>query len=323
MRKRIGFSVYKIQIKEHYTPDWWQFAHGSHCDGYSEVHQALSDVRNLLTRLGEVDPATGLQSDDRAVKLARFEASLPHRRMCGVLFQGESGVVRPIYNFDNPDADPTYTIRVNEGDLLPLYFRLHIQDGQRFGIAILQTFGKQGVKGALEELLRRQLSRGARPLTIRMTQLLDQSILQQFARQGKLQDVILVNSGRTPQSRLSMENNTIGDDGLGGDGDKLELKLHKGEGWPARAVNALLRAVQRRENPRDLVHAPGIGVADDLLIEAKLGGRTQRFSLLNPDDSPIRYDKTDQLVRGPNGYPSYAAIHAAAEEVWAEVQQLF
>jgi hypothetical protein len=320
--RRIGFSVYKIQLKDQYSDQWWDFGLNSSRDGYSALKGALDGCLNRLVRLGEPDPATAEYLDDRAVKLARLDGSEPHRRIKGILFQGEAGVVQDIYDFNNPHRDPTYTIRVNEGALLPLYFRLYLEDGQRHGIAILQTFGGKGLKGAIEDLFRKLLRQSDQPLTIKFTQLVDKHVLEQFARQGQMQDVILVNRGGSQSSRTAMQNNTVGNDALGDQGDKLELKLHKKGGWTSRTLKALARAAIRREDPRSLVHAPGVGPVDDLLVEIVLGQQRQRFSLLNPDDSPIRYDKTDQLIPESNGYPSYGAIDAAADEVWQDVQLL-
>ena len=321
MAKRIGFSVYKIQVREPYASEWWEFRRKSGTDAYKDISESLHRQLNVLTRLGDADPDTGKYSDDRAVKLIRLEMNEPNRHVAGMLLQGEAGIVRPVYNFDSPDKDPTYTMKISEGALTPLYFRLHLADGRRYGIAILQTFGNQGMKGSLEVLCDRHLRGTGGHLTSKITQLLDQSILAQFAAQGKLQDVILVNRGQTASSRTAMEQNTIGEDGLGQEGDKLELKLHKKAGWPKRTVNKLLSCVNRRENPRELVKTD-IGEVDDMLVEITIEGRTQRFSLLNPDDSPIRYDKTSQLIRQSDGLPSWAALEAAADEVWKDVQDI-
>jgi hypothetical protein len=238
------------------------------------------------------------------------------------MLQGESGIVRAVHDFDDADADPTYTISVQEGALTPLYFRFHLEDGRPFGIAILQTLGKEGMKGTMEAFLKAHVvaADGQRP-TVRLVQLLDARVLEQFAASGKLQDIILLNRGSSTASRDAMRANTVGQDSLGDDGDKLELRLRKKDGWPRRAIRSLVRAAIQHDNPRGLVHSP-IGAIDDLMVEIELDGRRQRFSMLNPDDSPIRYDKTGQLQPGPTGLPSFAALDAAASEVWDDVQDL-
>jgi len=172
--------------------------------------------------------------------------------------------------------------------------------------------------------VRRFLSTDGRRITTRLTQILDQKVLTEFARQGKLQDVILINRGRSPASRKVMQQTTVGGSVLGGDNsqDKLEVRIHKEGGFSPAVLTRLFNAVRQGINPRPLVQVPGMKDMDDLLVDIERQGRKQRFSLLNPDDSPMRYDITDQVVMGKDHYPTWTSLHEAADMVWQDLNPL-
>lgn len=321
MAQRVGLSAYRVEIKNKHSQQAWRFQKGTQEDGYAEIEQYLDRRLNHLVRLGAPLPDSGEYVDNRAVKLIRLEKAANRRMLAGLYEKGEAGHIQDIHNFD-VDGDPVYTTQRNEGALAPLYFRFHLQDGKPFGVALLQTIGRDGLKGYLEDDLRRFFSNREPELTVKLTQLMDAKVLEAFAQQGKLQDVILINSGKTADSRRSMERTTVGDDALGDDGDKLAMRLHRRGGWKKKTLQLLMRAIHRGEDPRTIVNAPGLEQIDEMLVEIEQGGRKQTFSLLNPDDSPIRYDITSKVSRDGNGFPSWQSVHRAADEAWQSVSQL-
>jgi len=322
MALRVGLSAYRVEIRNKHAREAWRLQRGSQEDGYAEIERYLDSRLDHLVRLGDPDPDTGEYIDNRAVKLIRLDKTPTRRLLAGLYQKGEAGRIQDIHNFDEPDEDPVYTTQRNEGALAPLYFRLHLQDGRPFGVALLQTIGRDGLKGYLEDDLRRYFSNTDPELSIKLTQLMDAQVLEAFAQQGKLQDVILINSGKTAESRRRMEETTVGDDALGESGDKLALRLHRRGGWARQTLQRIMQAIRRGEDPRTIVHAPGLDQVDEMLVEIEQGGRKQTFSLLNPDDSPIRYDITNSVRWGTDGFPTWESVHRAANRVWDSVSAI-
>ncbi|HEX8322368.1 MAG TPA: hypothetical protein VF595_00520 [Tepidisphaeraceae bacterium] len=311
-------------MKTRHTSDWWTFQRDTATDGYSELLNYGRNRKDKLIRLGNRDPDTGEYADDRALKLVRLVRSDEARSVTGLMLKGEAGVVQEVHDFDDadPEAAPVYKIERSQGALTPLFFQLHVRDGLNFAIAILQTFGNDGMKGYLEDDLNKFFAQQAERKTVRLTQFVDANVLQSFAQSGQMQDIVLVNSGKTPTSRRQMEAATVDSAPLDEEGDKLEVKVHRRGGWPSRVLQNLLRRIQRQEKVTDIVKLPGLTEVDDLLVDIERGHQTQRFSLLNPDDSPLRYDYTAQLIPQADGLPSWASLQLAADEVWLDVQQL-
>lgn len=318
----VGFSVYRIRMKDHRGEEWWQFGRNTPQDAYAELGRYFSARRGNLVRLGDPDD-DGTYDDQRALMLSRLVRSEDRRMLAGLFLKGEAGAIREIRNFDDPEADPVYRTAVNEGILTPLYARLHLEDGRRFGVAILQTLGTDGLKGYLDRDLRRYFRfDAAERRTIELAQLLDRQVLEAFASQGSLQDVVLINSGRTDRSRRAMQRNTIAGNQLGNDGDKLEMRLARHGGFGVETLRSLWDRIRGHQDPRELVDVEGMPEIDDLKVEILHGGRRQTFSLLNPDDSPIRLDITDDISFGPDGLPTWASLHREAARAWESVSAM-
>lgn len=317
----VGLSVYRLRIKDH-RGEWWELGRNTPQDAYAEINAYLTARRGHLVRLGDQDE-DGNYNDQRALMLTKVVRSEDHRMLAGLFLKGEAGAVREIRDFDDPEADPKYRTAVNEGILTPLYARLHLEDGRRYGVAILQTLGTDGLKGYLDRDLRRYFRNEAPTRrTIELAQLLDRQVLEAFATQGSLQDIVLINSGKTQRSRTAMQRNTVAGNQLGQDGDKLEMRLARRGGFGADAIRELWGRLTGDADPRDLVSVEGMPEIDDLKVEILHGGRTQTFSLLHPDDSPIRIDISDEVTFGPDGLPTWASIHRAAAGAWESVSAM-
>lgn len=318
----IGLSAYRIRIKERRADEWWRIQRNTPQDAYGEFAEYFGGRRGHLVRLGDPD-GNGGYTDQRALLLSRFVHSEGNRMLAGLFLKGEAGMVREIRNFDDPEADPVYQTGVNEGILTPLYCRLHLQDGRRYGVALMQTMGIDGLKGYLDRDFRRYFKDEVpEERTVELKQLLDRQILEAFATRGSLQDVVLVNSGKTARSRQAMEQNTVAGNQLGEDGDKLEMRIARSGGFGVGAIQRLWNALLRNEDPRELLEVSGMEAIDDVKVEIKSGDRVQTFSLLNPDDSPIRMDITNQVHCGDGNVPTWESLHAAAENAWESISAM-
>lgn len=322
MTQKVGLSAYRFEMKaRHDRAGYWQFQRNSETDGFAELGAYLNSRLRQLKRLG-VPNDDNEYTDQRALLLTKLVQNEDQRMFAGMFLKGEAGVIRTIRDFDDPEADPVYQTKVNEGVLTPLYFRIHVEDGRRFGVLLLQTLGIEGLKGYIHTDLQRYFREEApESRAIRLRQLMDVEVLRAFAEQGQLQDVVLINSGKSGESRESMQNFTIGGEQLGQADDKLALRIHRKGGWLPDVLTNLWEKVRRGEDPQELIDAPDIGSIDDLRVEIIHAGQKQTFSLLNPDDSPIRQTIHNPTL-GVDGLPTWDCMHEAAEEVWDSIRNI-
>ena len=118
-----------------------------------------------------------------------------------------------------------------------------------------------------------------------------------------------------------MEKNTIAGDRLG-EGDKLELRIRRSNGFSIETLRRLWQEVKHKRDPRGLIRINGLGEVDDIKVDIELKGRSQKFSLLNPDDSPVRFDISEQVQFDGSGFPTWSSVDAAADEAWAALSDM-
>lgn len=283
------------------------FRHPSATDGYALTEDYVkSRTRALIT-----------YDAQRVLIISDAAFSSSGRWIDGLLLRGESGQIQDFVNITSGDI--TYTKAADEAGLEPLYFRFQLEDGRDYGIALLQSFGLSGMKSALHTDLQSYCANLLPdPLTVHLTQIVDKSVLEEFARSGQLQDVVLVNHGATVRSRTAMMKHSVGGQSLGDAGDKLELRLRKHAGWTKTALAHIFGVLRGKQSVSDVVKAKGMDDFDDLKVTVRLGNRDQTFSLLNPDDSPIRFEITDEVTPGDRGYPTLESLRRAAVRVYKE-----
>jgi hypothetical protein len=154
--------------------------------------------------------------------------------------------------------------------------------------------------------------------TIKIKQMADEKILKQFAHLGMMQEIVLVNKCKSKTSKQAMEKYHVSTRVFDDDGDMMELRVHPKGGFTKLVMSKLLSLVKNKDDLAKIINVP-MTKYDDVYVEIMYGKRKQKFSLLNPDDSPIRFSINDKIKNGENGYPTLASLKTAADYVWKSV----
>ena len=307
MAIQVGLSFYRLELnRKHARTSPWTMSFGSDTDGFAEVLKYLEDRKKHLIPYDE----------NEVLHVEELHSNQGGLWIDGILKRGSAGSVQDIINIET--ARVTHTKTKQEAVLEPYYFRFQMEDGRPFGILILQTWGHLGTKGAILTDLKTYLSERPEPLMPKLIQVIDETMLDRFAAEGKLQDVVLVNRGATPESRAVLSRNSVSGQSLGEPGDKLEVRLSKRGGWTQSVLRKVKSVISDKQRARALIQTDGMEEVDELKITLRVGKHDQTFDLLNPDDSPFRLDITEQLAYGPGGYPTLASLRAAAISVYKE-----
>lgn len=237
------------------------------------------------------------------------------RAIDGLVYRGNSGVNQDLVNIKS--GKTTYRKKRDEAALEPCYFSLRLEDGRRFGVALLQNQGQSGIKGLLLDDMSSYFGARSDALTISFTQLVDSKAVEKFASLGILKDVVLINKGHSSSSRSALIRNSVGGDPLTERGDKLELHLKKRGGWSKQILQKIIQKVKQGKDPATLIKAPSMGVVDEVRVVVRIGSRTQGFNILNAKDTPIRYDISDEVQDGQDGYATLASLRTAAATVYS------
>jgi hypothetical protein len=235
------------------------------------------------------------------------------RLIDGLVLHGQSGVTQDLVNITSGDVK--YRKGKDQAALEPSYFCLRLDDGRRYGVAMLQHYGQSGIKGLLDADMSGYFGTESNNMTIDFTQLVDAQAVEKFARLGSLRDVVLINNGESASSRTALMRNSVGGDSLAR-GDKLEMHFKKRGGWNSKVLKKIVDTIRAGESPAELVTAPGMPGIDEIRVDVAINGRVQRFNILNAGDTPIRYDITSLVSKGADGYPTLDSLRRAATRVY-------
>lgn len=306
MARSYGLNAYSITIKTSVRGDNVEFRHKGDFDFYSRL------LAYVAKRRGQLQEFPG----DKAIRLIRDESSARHRRVSGLFIVGDAGVVRRVINLDTQDE---HRLNKREGVFEPLYFSVFVPDGATEAILILQTVSGRGLKGLLQQDMKDYFG-GVDQLYLKLTVLQDIEVLRAFADQGALGEVILINRGRTVESRQGLKSYRVAGTSLK-DGDTLEMRLKTGPGFPTRVLKKLRSIVRGQVSPQELVSIPQIEQFDEVKVELTVGGKPRIFSLTKPDSSSVRFDITKEVDTGEDGHPTFESLEQCAADVYDDLKE--
>jgi len=298
-------SAYKLEVRPKFSREKpWLFRVGGAQDPYSELVAYCQNREQGYTLFG----GSGLL----IIKDLRIDN--PRRLVDGLVYRGDSGVIQDLVSIKSGKTH--YKKKRDEAALEPCYFCFRLEDGRRFGVVLLENQGTSGIKGLLQNDMAEYFGTRAAALTISYNQLVDSKAVEKFAGLGILKDVVLINSGQNPSSRSVLSRNSVGGDALTGSGDRLELHLKKHGGWSKKVWKSLVERVGHGKGAAEFIKAPSMNAIDEIRVVVRTGGRTQRFNILNGGDAPIRYDISNTIQLGPDGYATLTSLRTAAADAY-------
>lgn len=321
MTRRIGLNVYLLKLKRGRFGEWLEFKRGGSFDAYQHFQGYFADRKTRTVRFGYQDPDTGIYDDPRAMKLSKVVSDLGARRIAGLWTVGEGGTERPV--LDLVTHKVTGLLGKNQASLEPFFFDLHLEDGSKTGILLVQTAGISGIKTQLTVDFHDYFrgARGLEDLLLQIVPLADMGALKEFSKGALMTDVVLVNSGASQASRQTLQGARIGDVALD-KGDSITVRIHKKKGFPMAAFSAAKQVLSGERSADQFALVPGIKDADDVLVKLSRNGRTRTFSLRKPDESLCRWDISEEVELGKDGHPTFNSLMAASSHVYLEARKI-
>ncbi len=315
MVAQYGISVYIVTFRDRYgRRPWTSEKHGTE-NTYEAIHDYLRSRKGQLRIVGGSGPGSGYAPGTKAFSVARIDPVAQARIIAGALYYGEAGSVRDVISLDTNKT--TKTIAENEAPVAPFYYRFDLPIGLRYGVLYLQTTGQIGVKSALSADLKDYFeSYGADSGTsISLSPLAAKQAMEAFVGQGIMNEIVLVNEGRSVRTRKALSRTHVGGKPLG-ELDRIEVKIKRKGGWMGMR-NPLKRIARGDADPTDMLK--GVVPYDDMKIKVRVGRRTQQFSMIKPDESPIRYDVSGKIDLR-SGHPTFTSMDAAVVDLTAMVR---
>ena len=243
------------------------------------------------------------EDDRRLLRVERLDSDHAGHVLYGLLRRGEYGYEAQLYDV-NRDA-PSYARGVDDAELIPFYFLIHLPPDADRGIAILQRFGNSGIRTDFYKSLSRAFVEEFPDFRIDFQPLIPRDLLRHYLDEGSIKAIEF--------TRFSLPPDIADVVGAGGFSEelgsvKVSLTTKRNRVFPEPPW---LRRLARGETFQDILELRESNY-EELRIQVKLGStvRTLEFT----DLSKIRgyFNISDEVRMEDGGHPDYDNIHEHA-----------
>lgn len=229
----------------------------------------------------------------------------------GYISKGAFGNRAPIRDvIANEDS---YTKKLSDAEMIPLYFCTRIRSGYTRAILILQTFGNQSAKSLLAESLRSFFSKYYSGYTLKLNTIVPNNLLDQFIDQGAIKKFRFIRYS-IPDDITYISDNGEKFDRKAGEAE-LTLKLKDARLFPSWRSD-LKKSL--RSTKLEFINIPNFEY-NKAKVELIVNGKPKIIDLGKEDKIAPRLDITDDVVDGANGFPTFESIDAVATEFLDEL----
>ena len=257
-------------------------------------------VHNNLRRL--INNYVPEKDSSKILRLSRLETDL--LSLSGIVQSGKAGIQAELYDTDARDV--AFTRETNHAEMYPFYFLFHFPQATDFGVAIFQRYHNLGIQSAISILLHEWV-RGVCPdCVLEMNTLGETSLLRQYMDRGRMTKIRAIKHVQSTDPATDLAR------GYGEEVGTISLNYEakrKGR-LPLGRLNQFLGG-QRRLN--QLVELGGFEY-DTVKAEFEVDGSKRTINLQRLDEIRPVIDITDDIVRGPNNFPTYESVNKIAGE---------
>lgn len=311
MAVTIGLSAYTLRLRKRnaHDPAWLTMSRKGEVDVWEMLH------RHLLNRKNQVIDLRGFSQDGASTKFVSKAFQLielhPHDEsgtFAGRIETGDYGRASKIVDIKTKKLAHHKT--VNQADMPPFYFRIHVPDGGTTAVMVLQRIGLQGLKGTIEMDLSRYFAQMG--YTARIGTLTDRDLLNEYLTHGQLQEITVLTHTLPSDPRDAIKHTKINGQRPPA-GTKMEISFSKKNGFGA-ALDTARDAFRSKKSARDLVEVYGLENPEEVTFSIDLDGVSKRFRVMHPDEIGVKYDVTDNVQFDNNHHPTFASIDQLAKQ---------
>jgi hypothetical protein len=312
MARSIGLSAYNLRLKNarKRNEDFLTMQSIGDINAYELFHQYLLERLNNIRRVvhkKDEESASSPAIVAKVFKLVDLKTDKASQTFSGLIHAGECGRANSIYNTVSGEVAHEKTL--TEADMPPFYFRLHVPDGKKKAVLILQRTGLHGLKSAIDRDMSLWFSE--KKLTLTMASLTDNDLLERYLTFGTVDEITVITHKQQADSRTLLNNSRIAGH-KPPKGMRVELKMSSAEGFAKRTIEVAKKAVRRTGDVKDLVEVEGLDNPEEVIFRVDYDGKPKKFSIQHAPELGISYDVTDEIAYDSKNHPVFSSIDQLA-----------
>lgn len=227
----------------------------------------------------------------------------------GVIWVGDYGFSGDI--IDTATGQVTYTKKAEEAGPEPFYFHLALPDNETRGILCLQQLGNVGAKSILDNSMLLKFNAAFPDYRMHVKNLSLADELEEHLKNGAIEEVTAEKHEIPADVADQLSGKKVVREGI------ISFSVRpKDHGFFKRSG---LLAYARGEAPIADVIGVGDIEFDEVTAVARVGNTTKKLILSRPDRLGMSFDISDQVVTGPDGYPTVDSVRQQVDAIMVEL----
>jgi hypothetical protein len=299
---KIGLSAYTLRFRSRHSHeiDWLTVARNGQLDAWEILHRLFLDRKNKV--IAE-------ENHSRAYRLNRLVVNDKDNSFAGIMEAGDYGRANPIINIAT--GKTTHQKTVQEADMPPFYFRIHIPEGATTAVLALQRIGQQGVKAPIESDLKVHFA--GLGYTAKIATLTDNDLLNAYLTHGEVSEISVVHHAEATDPRDAIKRTKINGE-KPPTGTKMAITFSQKNGFPASFLRTAASVYRKTRNANELVEVYGLEDPEEVAFTINMDGKSKLFRLMHPSEIGIVYDVSSDVRYDADNHPVFDSIDRLAKE---------
>lgn len=264
--------------------------------------QDLFTVMRHYLNLLENEPIL-LEDAQKSFRITRNVPDPTNRKISGIAHNGDYGYSSEIRNIQTNEV--TYNRTIEDAELLPFYFLVHLPRGANEGVLVLQRFGVNGIKTVFTDYFREIFSEVYPDTFFDIYPLTPQSVIDEVINNGRFTKIRFIRHGvPTDIADIYSADGDLEEEGYFEQSIQVKRKgsLRIGERL-TQFLNGQRPITAIYELPYDY---------ETVKVEVELNGRYRTIDLAHLERFRANYDISDEVEMGANGHPTFESIDSSA-----------
>jgi len=296
-----------------------------HLRGDQENSQDLSDFAQgndlldfFINFIGGWTHSSSTDSDlidnEKIQKLIRLkpDSLIPlGREFSGILESGDYGYEAPI--IDKNSGQRVHLKELDQAEMIPFFFQIHIPRNGRSGILIVQRFKQHGIFGLLRNILKSEFRNNFQQYVLDISPLVSDEIVDDFIRNGRLNRITFKRLELTPDiinqadsgSANSIEN--VG---------RIEYSIIANRGRSLPFLSRIRNAVRQGDVALDGLYNINGFDYNSISVSVKLNGHTRTLDLSSLNNIGAFFDISNEVeINEETGHPEEDSIRQLSRRI--------
>lgn len=300
---RFSLSSYTIRVKDEAKKSYEQI---DNLNGGTDLLNILNDY--LSNR------KVNLAHDRKHKKLLGVEKLISMDRLLnGIIETGDYGYESNLKNIDRGSI--SYKRKIDEAEMLPFYYLIHLPKNNDEGIVILQRFKQFGIRKHLLDDFTEYFTSKYPNLNIEINPLVPETLIQQSFYNGRIIKIRFIKFEIPKEIEDAYDNPNHKE--IEGQ-TELSVSVKRNDNLPI--LNPILEYLKGNRALNKIVELQDFNY-EDIKVELMVNKTHRTISLTNLNKVRAYYDITDKVKEDKGGHPSFESIDKIARELLKDLNE--